>query len=495
MEEPGNLRRSLRTAAQGWTEEYQSHGRTDLLLMGMDTFRWLVASAEAGPELDSARSDLFVGLQLQYGWSGQPEMLDEAIDLGTAVVAASQEGPPRARQESNLANALRLRFEATGERRDLDESIARARRGLEATLSPAIQAQRWSNLALSLRSRYELLERRQDLADSLDGFRRARDLAAETEPQRSRIGSNLAVVMRLKGTADRDRDLLRDAVELAMASVTSEAAYPADRSGFLINAALACVDLHQLTGATDALDLGISLLGEAAAIVDPGDPDLTLILLNSAYATRVKATLESADAALLDVAVTAAADVLSVSRSESPDRALALAGLGRAYWLRFQRRLDRQDGQRAVESRLQAARQPFGSAAARAQSGQLAGQWSMELGDARTATDGYARAVDLLREVAWSGLRRTERERGLIEFAGLACDAMAAAVAAGRCLDALAFVEHGRSVLWDDGLQQREVATLQAEAPELADRLVVLRERLDVLVARGAAELRSEDSS
>lgn len=476
--------RDVRKTAQAWTREAQREGRYELLGMACDTFRWLVRATDSA----ASRSDLFVALQLAYGVTGDLAVLDEAVELGPAVVDAAAEGPRRARQESNLANALRLRFEATGERRDLNESVQRARRGLDPTAPAEIQAQRHSNLALPLRLRYELLERRADLDESLSEFQHALKLAGDAEPQHSRIMSNLSVSTRLIGMADADADKLAEAVEQAT-RILDDDIDEADRPGFLINAALACLDLHRLTGAPDALDRGLGYLDQTMTLPSATDSDVVLATLNASYGRRLKAS-SSRDS--IDEAVAAALKALKALRPDSPDLALAWAGLGRACWLRFQDLREPADARHAIQARLESAQAPGGAPALRTQSGVFVGRWSMEVGEPLAAMAGYAQAIALLPEVAWRGMERSERERGLTEFDGLAGDAMAAALAAGSESDALVFVEHGRSVLWYSGLKDHQTAELARTHPDLTAVLTALRDRIDALDTRRVQQLLSE---
>ncbi|WP_306213491.1 CHAT domain-containing protein [Actinoplanes sp. RD1] len=89
-------------------------------------------------------------------------------------------------------------------------------------------------------------------------------------------------------------------------------------------------------------------------------------------------------------------------------------------------------------------------------------------------------AVDLLPLVAWPGLPAAERESLLIAGAGLADEAAAAAIEAGRPAEAVELVEAGRAVLWGQWLATRnDLSAVAAVSPELATRLQESREILD----------------
>jgi len=82
----------------------------------------------------------------------------------------------------------------------------------------------------------------------------------------------------------------------------------------------------------------------------------------------------------------------------------------------------------------------------------------------------------LLPLVAWHGLDQATREHHLREWAGLAPDSAAAAVAAGNPVRAVELLEAGRSMLWTQAWHLRQdLATLQEQASSLAMALEASR--------------------
>ncbi len=71
----------------------------------------------------------------------------------------------------------------------------------------------------------------------------------------------------------------------------------------------------------------------------------------------------------------------------------------------------------------------------------------MSEGLVAAAVAGFATAVTALDEAAWRGLGRADQERVLGEYEGLARDAAAAAIRAGRVDYALELLEQGRGVM------------------------------------------------
>jgi hypothetical protein len=336
-----------------------------------------------------------------------------------------------------------------------------------------------SNLAFALRLRYELLDRRPDLQEAIVLGDRALEAVGTTQPQRSRIASNLSIALRLYGAACGDADVLRESVQLALYAATRPGSLAIDRPGLLINAGLAAVELARITDTVRNLEQAETMLQGAAAIADPAHVDRRTALINLGFVARTKAGLPTASRQELDQAVDRSAAAASMLAVNDPDAVTCWSGLARAHWMRFERLRAPDDARRAVSARLVAASQRFGSPGQRTISGRIAGEWAMVTDDPASAVEGYQLALERLNELIWPGLQRDERERRLADLGGLADDAAGACVAAGQWNDAVRCSEHGRSVLWEDRLRASDVDRLAAVDPALATRLVEVRERLE----------------
>jgi hypothetical protein len=105
-----------------------------------------------------------------------------------------------------------------------------------------------------------------------------------------------------------------------------------------------------------------------------------------------------------------------------------------------------------------------------------------------SAADGFASAVKLLPLTAWHGLPRATREQQLSDVSGLAADAAACAIRAGRPERAVELLEAGRSVLWRQSLNLRtDLTDLTDRAPKLAARMDQIRTLLDTPIPDTAA--------
>jgi hypothetical protein len=95
-------------------------------------------------------------------------------------------------------------------------------------------------------------------------------------------------------------------------------------------------------------------------------------------------------------------------------------------------------------------------------------------------------AVEFIPRLTARSLQNADKQHRLGQIAGLACDASAAALIVGRApLVALNLLEQGRGVLaasLDD--MRTDILDLQAEHPELAQRFLDLRDKLQPLTTR-----------
>jgi tetratricopeptide (TPR) repeat protein len=435
------------------------------------------AAAPLHPHRARYLSNLGNALRVRFDRTGQAGDLKRAIAVSQEAVDTAPDGhPDRPRYLSNLGNALRARFERTGRQADLDQAIACFRAAVDATSAERPDLPRHlSNLGAALLVRFGRTGQVTDLDEAIATSRAAVDVTPSAHPFRalylSNLGNALQDRFRRSGQqADLDEAIAvnRDAVD------TSPADHP-DRPMRLSNFGSALRLRFERTGNPSDLDVAISRLSQARSTIPVDHPERPAVLSNlgAALLARFRHSGEQSD---LDEAIAVTREAIDASPADHPDRALRLANLGTALRLRFERIRRASDLTAALDAFREGAAVLTAPPGRRVDAARGWGQCAMLAGEPGSAVAGYATAIELLPLVAWHGLDQPTREHHLRESTGLACDAAAAAIAAGQPARAVELLEAGRSVLWTQALHLREdLAVLRERAPDLAAALEASR--------------------
>jgi hypothetical protein len=424
---------------------------------------------------------LGTALRLRFERTGALADLDEAIDAARyAVEATPADHPARAGYLSNLATALRLRFERTGELANLDQAIRAGRDAVAvAPVDEPDLARYLSTLATALQTRFE---RTGDQADGDEAIKIGRDAVAVApvdEPDLARYLSTLATALQTRFGRSGDQADLDEAIKIGLDAVAVAPIDHPDRAGYLSNLGTALRLRFERAGELADLDQAIEAGGEAVAVA-PGDhPARAGYLSTLAAALRLRFG-RAGELADLDQAIDAARYAVDATPADRPARADYLFNLATALRTRFEARGVLDDLNTAIIAYREAVAVAAASPRVRVLAASSWGQCALQAGNSSSAVEGYAAAIELLPLVAWHGLDQATREHVLREWAGLASDAAAAAVVAGRAARAVELLEAGRSMLWTQALHLRQdLADLQERAPDLAAVLEASRAVLD----------------
>lgn len=109
------------------------------------------------------------------------------------------------------------------------------------------------------------------------------------------------------------------------------------------------------------------------------------------------------------------------------------------------------------------------------------------------ALQGYARALELLIQLAWVGTDVQQQRKELVSCAGgITSDAVACCIQYGHLEGAVEFVDQGRSVIWQSALQIRmPLGDLEAAQPVMAQQLQAIANELQGLEAGDDARRRT----
>ncbi|MER6107149.1 CHAT domain-containing protein [Streptomyces hirsutus] len=479
----------------------------------------VAAAPEGHPDRAESLSQLSATLRERYEANGDAADLDEAVAVAREAVrtaddpAAGADHPQDAESASrgtsagpdtlplppdptersavsggalgHLSSALLLRFRRLGDTADLDGAVSYGRLALDraapdAGSYPALLG----TLVSALGTRYGERGAGADLDEAIDLGQRAADLTPPGSAARAVRLSNLSRVLHERYGRTRDPEDLDRAADMAEAAAAELPVEHAQRAIVLIGLAQC---LHERFGRdhdpADA-DRSIEVAARAVAATGPGHPMHTGCLSNLGVFRVARASAEE-DAAVAEADLAEAVRVyregLRVAADDAPERFALLANLGEALWRGYVVSGDRSRAEEAVACWRRVAEHPAASAWPRLACARKWGDTAAELAEEPSSVlDAYTTAVAQLPVLAWHGLGRGDRERLLARTRGLAADAAAAAVAAGRPDRALELLEQGRGVIWSQLLDVRsDLTALREAAPDLAAELDRVRHELD----------------
>ncbi|MGW4690030.1 CHAT domain-containing protein [Streptomyces sp. NPDC004244] len=396
-------------------------------------------------------------LLLVYEREGRRELLDEVVATGQPMLRGKAPHPVlESWLADTVAHALISRFKVVGGQEDLDAGIGLLRGLCKAVAAAPDRCQFLSRLGLALLLRYEMSGMDADLKEAVRRCRRGVRTAPPSYPELALMHSNTALVLAFAGRRYAaiwaGRAMLQEAVEHARASV---------------------------------------------AKAPPGHPAL-VDLMNHLVSVLMTAGELLARVDLLDEALSTSALVEHELPADHPTFSECLTNLGTAARMRFDLTHDAADAARAVAAFRKAVAHPDGRPWARLDAAQKWGLLEGGRENWQSALEGYTAAVDGLARLAHRELGRADRERQLARraWAGVAADAAATALNAGRAELAVELLERGRAVSWaqsvdapDSGLPAR-AATAELVRDWAVDGPAVVvnlsRFRSDALVVSAA---------
>ncbi|MFH8926423.1 hypothetical protein ACH4D4_05155 [Streptomyces pristinaespiralis] len=450
-------------------------------------------------------------LRVRYSRTGERADIDQAVTHGRAAVAFHGTAPAELpRWRSDLSAALRERSESTGSLADIDEAIEQGRMAAESGETDGV-----GHHGTAVLQRFQSLGRLDDLHRAVL-LARAAVTSGETDDGAalSNLGACLAQRHEEMGTSE-DLDAAITAFEEAVGR--TEPHHQA-RPNRLINLALGLCERYGRTG--DEADFRAADAAAREAVhLAPGGHQLQVRALDTLGHVAAQRYARTSDPADLDDAISAARKAREVNdhpalgqmvqnlagylldrftvagAAEDLEESIALCReglefdsqttvklrytLGQALAARADLTGDALSEREAVEVLRAGATASTGRAEARLAAAVAWARFAERRSDA-SALEAYGHAIALQRILVSMGAARSDRERLLTRWRGLAGDAAAAALGAGRPDTSVELLEQGRSVLWSQLLDLRtDFTQVRDRAPELARRLVQVRDRLD----------------
>ena len=509
---------------------FEHTGDQGLLLEGIEVLRAAVAATPEGHSQRAGYSNnLGAVLQTAFERTGDRRLLAEAVESYRAAVgAAAPEHADRAMYLSNLGNALRVQFEFDGDRGVLAEAVDVAKAAVSATSAghPDL-ARHLSNLGAVLGGQYRRTGEMGILSASADAIKAALAAAAPDHPARSTYLHNLGLTRREQYRRTGELDVLLEAAQAGRKAVSAVHAGHSERPVYLNDLGLTLQVLYDRTLVQDALDEAVQVGREAVAAAPADDPSRALFLSNLGISLQIlfdhtgkrEALMEALSVERAAVAGTAvdhplragylgnlatslqtlykhtgrrhvlmegveyARAAVAAAPEDRPDRASLVHNLGLALQTLFEL-----TGRRSVlaEARcchLQAAHLAAGETYIRIQAYRQFAHLALRAGLIQEALPAIEAAIDLAETLAPGTLTRNDRAFQLGRLDNLPGEAATVALAAGEPARAVELLERTRGILAADtvGIRGPDQTRLRASAPDLADELERMRDRLDIL--------------
>ena len=401
----------------------------------------------------------------RYLETGSLSDLDEARGHAEEALALTPgQHPERAARLTDLAVLLSDDFTERADRSHLDRAIELYRQALDLREPVASRiAERMNDLALALRERYRDTENSQDLDEAVDLAKQAAAASAIDGLTHAGHVNNLATALSERYERDGDPADLVAAIERFSEALEAAGNRPVEASGYATNLGLALATHAQDTGSIGDMGRALLHLRRSIDILPTSHQARALRIsnLSDAYRQRSVMLMEGGNRALAleDArrAVKTGREAVEAAGSSDARLLPALSNLALSLrWreqlapgappspeaLKIQRRAALLEEVTPVEKFSQSVR------------------WARDaeaLGDREEAFSAFGRAVSLTTQVAWIGLTLSERHE-LLTYMREVLDRAVAHAAGQRRLEAFAWADHVRSVLWRQGLQARSLA-------------------------------------
>lgn len=401
----------------------------------------------------------------RYSETGSLSDLDEALKHAEeALTLTPKQHPERAARLTNLAVLLSDDFKERANRSQLDHAIELYRQALSLPEPVAsLVSERRNDLALALRDRHRDTENSQDLDESIKHAQQA--AAASTIDELTYAGyvNNLANALSERYERDHNPADLTKAINCFNEALVASNNRLTEAYRYETNIGIALAARAQDTGSMDDIDQALLHMERSIELLPTSHPDRAYQISNLAYTYRQRSLMFQEgghhNLALEDAksAVTTAQEAVAAAGTSDARLLPALSNLAQSLrWLEHLAPGVSQS-QKTLEAQRQAAllegitpAEKFGQSA----------RWARDaeaIGDYEEAFKAFKRAVSLTTQVAWIGLTLRERRKLLTDMQEVLEHAVAHA-ANQRRLEAFAWADHVRSVLWRQGLQARSLA-------------------------------------
>ncbi|KIJ31799.1 hypothetical protein M422DRAFT_185482 [Sphaerobolus stellatus SS14] len=434
------------------------------------------------PDKPAFVNNIGSSLLTRFKQLGDMTDLNQSILKFQEAVQLTPDGhPDKPSRLNSLGNSLLTQFGRLGDMTDLNQSILKFQEAVQLTPDGHPDKPSFvNNVGSSLLTRFERLGDMTDLNQSILKFQEAIQLTPDGHPDKSSSLNNLGNSLhtrfeRLEDMADLNLSFLKfqEAVQLTPDGHPDKPT----RLNNLGNSLLA--QFQQLRDMTD-LNQSVLRLQEAVQLTPDGHRDRPLLLNSLGYSlfTRFQQLEDMTD---LNQSVLKYQEAVQLTPDGHPNKPSLLNGLGNSLITRFSKLRLSDDMLNALLAYSSATCAEYGPPSVRLQAAQ---NWAMCLqassSPPKFILDIYHIAVPLLAEIAWLGSSLPDRHYQIMQAGSVVHAAAAAAHQFGDDIQAVEWLEQGRSVIWGQLLQLRTpINALEEKEPHLSQKLKINSLRLE----------------
>ena len=421
-------------------------------------------------------------LSAKYSLKSKEADLDRAIEVTQeAVDLTPQDHSNRPALLNSLGGRLFTKYSLKRKKADLDRALEVTQEAVNLTpQGHSNRPIRLNNLGECLSTKYSLTNERADLDRAIEVTQEAVDLTPQDHSDRSAWLNNLGIRLSKKYSLTNEKADLDRAMEVTQEAVNLTPQDHSDRPALLNNLGDCFFTKYSLTSEEADLDRAMEVIQEAVNLT-PQDHSNRLIRLNNlGECLSAKYSLKKKEADL-DRAMKVTQEAVDLTPQDHSDRPTLLNNLGDCLSAKYSLTSEKADLDRAIGAYSQASDSLVAIVTERLRAYKCLLRLFIKSEEWEKALEAGSGAIELLPALAPRSLPNSDKQRVLMSIVGLASDAAAVAVHLGKVVEAVQLLEQGRGVLIGNLTDIRSVPLeLQLQHPDLADRFILLRDRLSL---------------
>ncbi|KAF5989603.1 TPR domain-containing protein [Fusarium bulbicola] len=480
---------------------YKRIGDMKDLVDSLDAIRQSVRLTAQGDRLLGQRyHSLALSLRVKYDSGTDIGDLEESVHTAREAIKATPHNLPGAEKGdrlASLASQLGARYLRKGAIEDLEEAINIARESIKVTPegNPTLTA-KYITLSVHLRNRYTRIGSMKDLEEAISATRKAIVVTPVENKQRSDLLINLSIRLGLKYARTKETADFDESISVAQQAIEGMADDHPSRSIALEVLGIRLRNRYLRTRNID--DLSESIRMNKEAIEATREPSRRAgLFFNLAIKLRSK-YLHTKAMEDLEQATCACRTAIEGTPNDDPNIARRLHVLGNQLRTQYSRTKVAADLEEAVQCFRTALHHNAAPISIRIKAGRtLLSFMDVSQGGGQEAYLVAEATIQLAPLLSPPSLENKDKQHLLAEIAGLASDAAAIALLAGKgTLSAIRLLETGRGVLASSLQDLRvDISELQMKHPDLAHSFVTLRDQLDAPLSPGGADAEATETS